>query len=277
MCTKFNIFLVFLLLGLVVAGPLYAQTLNDVFTREDTLVYMGYKVTRSYDSKDNVWLATLKKEEKVLATFKRGGPLKEMTRFGLFPFLGKDTKQLIIEQYSGGAHCCWSYWIFNLLPNFEMIYDSQDYPVGYGLVPLDLDKDGVFEFTQEILTFDYFDRLCHALSPLPVVVFKYDEKRGKYFPANQMFPQYVLNGIEEDIGRVRKLKEKINFTTYNDSRGNYLSAVLEVVLRYIYAGKEKEGWLFYDEEYNLPDKERIKSKIKKKLKSCVIYREIYNR
>ena len=31
------------------------------------------------------------------------------------------------------------------------------------------------------------------------------------------------------------------------------------------------------EEYNLPDKERIKFKIKKKLESCVIYREIYNR
>lgn len=39
---KFGIFLVFLLLGLFIANPLCAQTLNEIFTKEDTLVYMGY-------------------------------------------------------------------------------------------------------------------------------------------------------------------------------------------------------------------------------------------
>ena len=39
---KFGIFLVFLLLGLFIANPLCAQTLNEIFAKEDTLVYMGY-------------------------------------------------------------------------------------------------------------------------------------------------------------------------------------------------------------------------------------------
>jgi len=262
-----------LLVSLLFISP---KILDSVFTKGDTLLYKGYEVTRSYDSQTGAWFATLKKGGKVLALFKKGGYLKRMTSFGLFPFLGRETRELIIEQYSGGAHCCWTYWIFNLLPEYEIIYDSEEYPVGYGLTPIDLDKDGVFEFTQTILTFDYFDRLCHALSPLPAVVFKYDRRLNKYLPANHLFSDYLLKGIGEDIERVNKLNEKIDFKSYSDERGEYLSAILEVVLRYIYAGKEREAWSFYETEYKLPDKEEVKTKIKEKLESCSIYKYTYS-
>jgi len=272
---KSTIILVFLLGGLFLARPFYAQTLREVFTEEDRLLYRGYEVMKCYDSQGDVWFATLKKEGKVLATFKRGCNKKEWTNFGLFPFLGGDTKQLIVEQFSGGAHCCWSYWIFKLFPDFEVLYESQQYPVGYDLVPMDLDEDGVFEFTQGILTFDYFDRLCHALSPIPTVVFKFEENTIEYLPASHLFPEYLLNGIEKDIRTVKELNERTDFTIYDDSGGEYLSAVLQVVLRYIYAGKENEAWSFYDKEYHLSDKEEIQSKIKKRLKSCLVYKQIY--
>jgi len=147
--------------------------------------------------------------------------------------------------------------------------------VGYDLVPMDLDEDGVFEFTQGILTFDYFDRLCHALSPIPTVVFKFEENTIEYLPASHLFPEYLLNGIEKDIRTVKELNERTDFTIYDDSGGEYLSAVLQVVLRYIYAGKENEAWSFYDKEYHLSDKEEIQSKIKKRLKSCLVYKQIY--
>jgi len=273
---KSTIFLIFLLCELFIATPLCAQTLEEAFTEEDRLLYRGYEMVKCYDSQGDFWFATLNKDGKVLATFKSGWE-KEWTNFGLFRFLGGNTKQLIVEQFSGGAHCCWSYWILNLLPDLEVIYESQQYPVGYGLFPMDLDEDGVFEFTQGILTFDYFDRLCHALSPIPTVVFLYDEDRNKYFPASHFFPQYLLNGIEKDILGVKELNERIDLATYDDSGGEYLSAVLQVVLRYIYVGKENEAWLFYDNEYHLPDKEEMKSKIRKRLGSCLVYQHIYDR
>jgi hypothetical protein len=272
---KSTIILVFLLCELFLARPFHAQTLKEVFTEEDRLLYRGYEVIKCYDSPGDFWFAILKKEGKVLATFKRGYNRKEWTDFGLFSFLGGDKKQLIVEQFSGGAHCCWSYWILELSPDLEVIYESQQYPVGYDLVPVDLDEDGVFEFTQGILTFDYFDRLCHALSPIPTVVFQYDEDRKKYSPASHLFPEYLLNGIEKDILKVKELNERTDFATYDDSGGEYLSAVLQVVLRYIYAGKENEAWSFYESEYHLPDKEEMKSKIKKKLKNCLVYKQIY--
>ena len=123
--------------------------------------------------------------------------------------------------------------------------------------------------------FDYFDRLPHVLSPIPTVVFKYEEKKNTYLPANHLFAQYLLKEIEEDIEKVREFKDKTDFTTYDDDLGDYLSLMLQVVLRYIYAGKEKEAWLFYDKEYHLRDKEEMRSKIRKKLESCLVYKKIY--
>ncbi len=252
-------------------------SLDSVFTKADTLLFEGHEVSRSYDSQSEVWFATLRKEGKTLTTFSQGGRFKEWTNFGFFPFLGAKAPQLIVEQFSGGAHCCWFYWIFNAAGDLELFYASEKYPVGYGLTPVDLDTDGVFEFTQTILTFDYFDRLPHALSPLPAVVFKYDTKANQYRPANRDFPLYLLDGIEKDARRVEEFNDTINTKTYDDPHGEYLSAVLEVVLRYIYAGKEKEAWRFYETEYKLSDKEEMKTKIREKLESCSIYKYVYGR
>ena len=270
-----SLFLALFLLASLLATPSGAQTLQEVFTEEDSLPYKGYEITKCCDPQGDVWFAVLKKEGKTLATFKKGFK-KEWTSFGLFPFLGADTKQLIIEQFSGGAHCCWAYWIFDLDPHFNLIYASKEYPaVDYFLQLVDLDNDQVFELTQGIRTFDYFDRLCHALSPIPTVVLKYDWEKMKYIPANQLFPAYLLEGIEEDIKAVKTLNEKTDLTAWNDTGGEYLSAVLQIVLRYIYAGCESQGWSFYDEEYQLPDKEKMRSKIKERLKKCSIYRSVY--
>ncbi len=272
---KSAVFQILLLFQLFIVTPLSGQTLGEVFTKDERLLYMGYEVKKCYDPEGDSWFAVLKKGDQVLATFDRGYT-KEWTSFGLFPFLGKNTKQLVVEQFSGGAHCCWSYWIFDLFPDFEAVYDSQEYPVGYTLDTLDLDKDGVLEFTQGLLTFDYFDRLCHALSPIPIVVFGYDEEKRKYLPVSHIFPEYLLEGIEKDIERVEQFQEKTGSATYDDSLGDYLSLVLQVVLRYIYAGQEEEAWLFYNREYDLPDKQEMKSKIEKQLENCLMYKDIYN-
>jgi len=272
---KLGIFPVFLSLVLLMVTALNAQNLGDFFTTEDTLRYKNYEITKYYNLEGDFWSATLKKEGKAIATFNKGFK-KEWTKFGLFPFLGGNTRQLIIEQYSGGAHCCWSYWIFNLATHFELIYDTQVYPVGYSLIPVYLNSDKVFEFTQGILTFDYFDRLCHALSPIPTVVFKYNKGKNAYVPASQLFATYLLEGIEEDIKVMEEFNETTDFITFDDTGGEYLSAVLQVVLRYVYAGWEKEGWYFYDEKYQLTDKDNMRSKIKKELEKCAIYQYIYD-
>jgi len=54
------------------------------------------------------------------------------------------------------------------------------------------------------------------------------------------------------------------------------SAVLDVLLRYLYAGKRDEGWAFYDQHYDVGDKESLRTQLKDKLKQDAVYREITN-
>jgi hypothetical protein len=54
----------------------------------------------------------------------------------------------------------------------------------------------------------------------------------------------------------------------------YLSAVLKVMLKRIYAGDEGEAWRFFDAEYQLNDKVEIKTDIKQALRHDPIYRSM---
>src|SRR4029079_10195499 len=172
--------------------------------------------------------------------------------------------------YTGGAHCCWIYKIYDFKPNLHEIFDDENYPeyLGYELHPHDLNRDGIFELTQAVMTFDYF-HMSHASSVFPTAVFSYDEKSRAYIPANERFSAYVLDDIEKDL-KALNAKDPGN-------REEYLSAVLKVLLKRIYAGDEADAWKFFDAEYQLSDKAVIKTDIKKALRHDPIYRSLYKR
>ncbi len=276
---KLRLFPIALLLNLLLVLPLAAQSLDDIFIKGGSLTYQGYEVTRHYNPSARYSSATIKRGSRVLATLRDGGLLEDSTRIGLFSFLGGESKQLLIEQYTGGAHCCWIYRIYDLSPNFRLLFDGTRYgidEIGYELHPVDIDHDGRYEFTQAEMAFDYF-HLPHSLSRFSTVVFAYDERAGEYRVANARFAEYVLRGLDADIAEVNKLNGQppaVNDIFY---REKLFSAVLQVLLKYIYAGRRAEAWSFYDGNYKLDDREQMRTEIKKKLRSSIIYNSIYRR
>ncbi|MBV9957857.1 MAG: hypothetical protein JO360_05515 [Acidobacteria bacterium] len=252
-----------------------SNPLEAVYIEGDELSYAGYDVLRSYDAAEAQSSARIRKNGRTLEMFCCGGQHKNSTRIGLFPFLGDASKQLVIEQYSGGAHCCWSYEILELTPKRRNLFDGERYGgyIGYELTPKDLDGDGRYEFTQAVMSFDYF-HMAHSFSVFPRAVFAYDEKRGTYLPANRRFKDYLLTGIEEDLERLAVEREKVepNNIALNEP---YLSAVLQVMLKYIYAGQRQQGWTFFEEEYFLSNKPQIRRDIRQALKDDPIYQSIY--
>lgn len=262
----------------------YPEPIDITYTDKDSLSYDGYVVSKAYkkikfedvaDPEPNSY-AVLKKNGRVLATFFNHGleyPLGIDTVFGLFPFLGGDSKQLVVEQ---SIPKTWAHWIVDLSAEPRIIFDSGEYGTSYELRPLDIDNDGIYEFQQTVVTFDYFNGLCHACSPLIDVVFRYDKKAKKYVPANQLFSGYALDGIEGDIAEVEQINKELK-PADPINRDKYFGAVLKVVLRYIYTGNENEAWAFYEKEYKLSDKEEVKSKIIKELKDDPVYRFIYRK
>ncbi|MDI3543360.1 MAG: hypothetical protein PWP57_965 [Candidatus Atribacteria bacterium] len=268
----FSILFIFMNIGFW-GGIAFGQdvnTLDKIFTNEKSLSYNGYLIEKIPGPREEQWSAVLKKNNEVIMRFENGY-LENMTIFGFYPFIANRDKQLVVEQFSGGAHCCWSDWIIELTQPISILYDSQKYPVGYGMVIEDLDKDGNYEFIQELLTFDYFDRIPHANSPLPAVVFAFNEAANQFVPANPRFSDYLLKDIEENIQYCEEFTSQVNPDTYDDSAGEYLSSVLQVVIPYIYVNKEDEAWAFFEQRYLLQDKEEIRQKVIEQLNNCAVY------
>lgn len=259
----------------------YPQQLIDIFVDEDRLSYNGYDVLRlkkkvkyEYPNEKGeiksdlieVSYAVVKRSDQTLATFEGVYfGLGNSTDFGLFPLLGGDSKELIVSQTvpRGGRH-----WVISFSPDFHVLFDSVDYGVGREeFSVIDIDKDGRYEISLPATAFySMQDVMYIAEIPLPEIVFKYDEGAKKYFPANQLFQEYALKRIEDDI-------KKLN----PDEKRNYLSKRLAILLRYIYAGKEDEAWAFFDSEYRSSDKEEMKAKIKAVLEEDGVYRYLYRK
>ncbi|MGH9942635.1 MAG: hypothetical protein ACRD9R_09815 [Pyrinomonadaceae bacterium] len=251
----------------------------DAFIDSEKLAYDGYVVEKRYKTvkldyppemkampmQVQVSYAVLKRREKVLARFDHGiyFGADNSTRFGLFPFLGGDSEQLIVSQDipRGGRQ-----WIVSLSPRFRVIHEGAEFGVGReaeDMGVIDIDRDGVYEIIQPDTSFYGFsDWLPTGRTPLPRVIFKYDVKAGKYLPANHFFHDYLLKDISE-------AKQKVSGP---DDRIDHFADTLSIVLEYVYAGRGQKAWAFYDEAYKLPDKTQMKRDIKAVLKKQSVYR-----
>src|SRR5215475_811636 len=241
--------------------------MSDIFTMEKSLSYNGFNIAKIAKRKPKEFsYAVIKKNGRVLAKFDSfHDELMNATDIGLFPLLGGKTKQLIISQTlpRTGRH-----WIVELAANPKVLFDSGDYEVGREEVwTVDLDGDGVYEIWLYVTTFyGEFDQLSVMATPLPKMVFRYDKRAGRYLPANHSYRDYLLKDIETEIS---------NLPTVVGER--YLASRLNVLLRLLYAGKEKEGWEFFDKAYTLPDADKIKAKVKAVLQNAPAYKFIRER
>jgi hypothetical protein len=252
--------------------------IGDSLVREDELTYEGYTVRKLYkkvreDAVSGGWAevayAVLERRGKVVRSFDAGiynGGLNSVA-FGLFPFLGGEEKQLIVSQDAPRAG---AQWVVSLSPRPRVIYDGPAFAAGReadDLQVADLDGDGVYEIVAPVCAFYGFRdwAVSPAGTPLPPAVFKYDAKAQKYLPANRLFREHLLKGVEESKAKVPG----------PDAPEPHLAGVLSIVLDYVYAGEERAAWEFYDATYRLPDKAEVKRDIKSELRAEPVYRFIH--
>lgn len=254
--------------------------LDSAYSKDKTFFYEGYEIEKLSDSALSQDSITIKKDGKVLYAVMSG----RFSEVGVFPFLGGGgIKQLVVETYSGGAHCCYSYRIYELKPNFRLLFNSdEEGRVGNILYPKDIDNDGRYEFYMNVMGFDYFYGLSHASSVFPKAVFAYDNKSKTFVHANHKFSNYLLEGIDQDKKKVEEARNNSSDTTLDlenekeirNSEG-YLSPVLEAVLKYIYAGQEDLGWKLFDNEQKIFDKVGLRLEMQGVLENDSTYVSLY--
>lgn len=260
---------------------------EKIYTDKENFNYKNYNISKRYKKRKfpngepvDVVFAVIKRGNKRIYRFDTylDSYLREI-RFGLFPLLGdENNKQLIIESTYNKY---WRYAIINLSPRFEVLFDSDEYPLTHDLNVIDINKDGKYEVIQDLSTFDYFGvsyRKGYAVTP---IIFSYDKAKRKYIFANRKFADYLLkpsqneSSIEDKIAEIKQVKaNKADKMKYNDEmKYNFdlYMAVMDVFLTYMYLGKENEAWAYFD-EYDSPDKEEVRAEIKKYLAKDNLYK-----
>lgn len=255
-----------------------AKSLESVFTKGTRLTYGGYVVTRSVAEREGESRAVISRGGRELVRLADGAPRDYATRIGLFPFLGGKGRQLVVEQYTGGAHCCTVYRVYDLGAELRTLFDGDEFGVdeiGEDMNVLDVDGDGRYEFTLNVMAFDYF-MTSHANSVFPTAVFAYDDAAGRYVPSNRKFSAYLLRGVARDIAKAKALGRRLTRKERADAfHGEHFRAALDVLLKYVYAGEERKGWAFFDSNYVLGDKAEVEEGVKTRLKQSAIYCATY--
>ena len=254
----------------------FGESLTDAdnveYTEEGVLSYQGYEVekrVRKSDHEAEIEYAVLKRNGRVLARFDDNmiDHLSEV-RFGLCNFLNEEHRQLVVEQT---ANKFWRYWVLRLAPKVEMVYDSGRYDLVFPLGSIDLDGDGRLEIVQNLGSF-WYQMGDNVSSPRPEMIFKYDDRARRYVFANPEFQAVVLKDIGQRIEKVREAWE-------NNRPGirehYYWAGVADIVIRYLYAGRKREAWNFFERESKDSDyKKTARAILKEVLSKDALYKEI---
>jgi hypothetical protein len=170
---------------------------------------------------------------------------------------GSGYPNVIIESYSGGAHCCFETYVYDLAETLV--------PIGLPASPggnapgefVDLDGDSVFEFQTRDDSFAY--AYCSfAGSSAVLVILEYSSDEGRYLPRSYTHPELYRDEIRFDTERA-----KLAIAGGGDAGwdGTPKCDVLPLVLDYLYSGDPEAAWDALKTYYPFPDRGAFRAEI----------------
>jgi hypothetical protein len=146
---------------------------------------------------------------------------------------GDTQPELIIQTYTGGAHCCFEIFVYQLQPKFQRLLRFEAGNAG-GFKVQRLGARIVLELGDD--SFAYYGDLCYACSParLPLAACY---SGGRFGDCTRQFPQLIPTYITFYTGR---LKEAARQT--DESRVQYMrGGALGLYAAYALLGRTGEG------------------------------------
>lgn len=166
---------------------------------------------------------------------------------------GEGHPDVVIETYTGGAHCCFATYAYDLGPVMTKMLETPVSNCGGAFE--DLDGDGVFEFITCDDSFAYV-YCAYAGSPVVKVIYQYEPDRG-YVPASPHFAAHYV----EDIAAHTELAEQAQPGEMGEWDNTTKCAVLGLVLDYLYAGNADLAWAEFERLYTYPDAPDFRAEI----------------
>jgi hypothetical protein len=153
------------------------------------------------------------------------------------PLLGHGDPCVVIEEWSGGAHCCYTLHIFRLGDSIEHI-DSIPLVHG-GWHVEDLDGDGVGEIICHDWVFAYWNA-CFASSPAPEVVLRKGSGGLGFVPALDLMRKRPIPSTRDLDERAERVRAAL--LTNPDERDGIAYDLWGTMLDLLYTGHRELAW-----------------------------------
>lgn len=170
---------------------------------------------------------------------------------------GDGIPDLVVLAFSGGAHCCWTYYFFSLDPRpglltkFENNRDAtfiEDRETGRIYLQI---QDGAF---------DSFDDVCHACSPFPLVYLRLDGS-DLVDISREYASDYDEIIRDSQKALTKKVRQRLRALTEKPSDAEPVMEArynaLMIVFAYLYSGREEQARQALQELWPPFDRERI--------------------
>jgi len=153
---------------------------------------------------------------------------------------GRGHPDMIVSEFTGGAHCCMSHYVFELEPQFKLLatlHDADD-----DLAHFEREKDGRYIYITADWTFAYWPG-CFACSPAEVVTLRWadDAKGGGFHLARDKMQRPAPTPAQwsKSLAAARKV--------VSQGDPNSIGTTLwQTVLDLIYTGHSDLAWKFVD-------------------------------
>jgi hypothetical protein len=172
---------------------------------------------------------------------------------------GDGKMELVIDGYSGGERCCFTYTIVRLGATARVIRKIES----SSALAFEKQEDGSVLIRGGDSSFDYF-LVPHEIAVIPQVVLKM-QGDSLIDVSTQFQPEY-----DKRIADARSQLTSADLDKFRQSRYSAklfsdqiptVRRVLIIVLNYLYSGREEQGWKELEELWPASDQDRIKALI----------------
>jgi hypothetical protein len=167
---------------------------------------------------------------------------------------GDGGPEIVIEGYSGGAHCCWTYGFISLTTPPRVASIRNNHPFALKEI------NGTPVLYTNDSAFDYFEGPYVASPRADVFLQLRDSKFHDIGP--ELVPEYDRR-IAEEKKLLTPEKLQAFLSAGSDPDFELKSAILTIVIEYLYSGREQEAWKALAAMWPPGDRPRIQAAIVK--------------
>lgn len=179
---------------------------------------------------------------------------------------GRGIPNLLISEWSGGAHCCYTFYLFEIGKEFKKVAEIKAEHSSLSYFK-DLDEDKKLEFVSNDWVFAYW-HTGFAQSPAPQIILRF--QNNQYVLATDLMrrPAPAVSEIESKIHEIRQSESWQAKEPPVD--------LWAWMLEWIYSGHAKLAWEFFDKAWleKIPGKKKFLSEFRSQLSKSPYWPQI---